>query len=352
MSRDIARRITERTDEITEAVIARDYARRPELQERYGERGRSFYRRDNAFHLSFLAEAIASNEAALFVDYVAWAKSMLLAHGVLVEDLVHNLRLLREVVAEEVPGEFTSIAAGPIDAALAQLPALPEVPPTFIADDDRNGALARRYLELLLAGGRREAGSVIRRALEDGVPLREIYLDVFQRTQREVGRLWQLNRITVAEEHYCSAATQVLISNFYPLVLETPRNGRTVTAFCVAGDLHEIGLRIVADFFELAGWDCDYVGANTPGTDLIRQLERRPPDLIAASVTMPYHVRVLADFVEDFRARPALADVPILVGGRPFLIADSLWNRIGASGWAADAEAAVETANALVSRAG
>jgi len=344
----LARQISERTEAISEWIVASDFARRPEIVERYGERGREGYRRDNAYHLSFLTEAVASGEAALFVDYATWAKSMLLAHGGMVEDLVHNLRLLREALCVHLRGDDLSPALAPIDAALAELPSLPDLPPTFIEDSARHSALARHYMDLLLQGRRREAGSLIERALGDGVPLREIYLDVFQRTQREVGRLWELNRITVAEEHFCSAATQALISQLYPLVLEAPRNGRRVTAFCVAGDLHEIGLRIVGDFLELAGWDCDYIGANTPGQSLIRQLERRPPDLLAVSVTMPYHVRALADFVDALRARPALSGLPILVGGRPFLIADTLWRRIGASGWAADAEAAVCRADELV----
>ncbi|UEX77277.1 cobalamin B12-binding domain-containing protein [Spiribacter halobius] len=348
MSVVLARQITERSEAISGWVVASDYARRPELLERYGERGRELYLRDNAYHLSFLAEAVASGEPALFVDYVAWAKSMLLAHGVLVEDLVHNLRLLREALAVHLQGDDLSPALAPLDSALARLPDLPDAPPTFIDEGGRNAVLAQEYLERLLQGRRRDAGALIERALGDGVPLRQVYLDVFQRTQREVGRLWQLNRITVAEEHYCSAATQVLMSQLYPLVLEAPRNGRSVTAFCVADDLHEIGLRIVADFLELAGWDCDYIGANTPGAALIRQLERRTPDLVAVSVTMPYHVRALADFVEALRARPALAELPILVGGRPFLITDNLWQRIGASGWAADAEAAVDRADELV----
>jgi hypothetical protein len=39
----------------------------------------------------------------LFVDYVAWAKSMLNAHGVLVEDLIENLNLLKAAVGCHLP---------------------------------------------------------------------------------------------------------------------------------------------------------------------------------------------------------------------------------------------------------
>ncbi len=41
---------------------------------------------------------------------------------------------------------------------------------------------------------------------------RRLYLDLFQPAQRELGRLWLLRKIGVAQEHFASAATQRLIS--------------------------------------------------------------------------------------------------------------------------------------------
>ncbi|MEX2481838.1 MAG: cobalamin-dependent protein [Gammaproteobacteria bacterium] len=221
----------------------------------------------------------------------------------------------------------------------AQLPRQPSEPPSFIDVQAPHGALARDYLAHLLNGERHIAAQLIVAAVAEGVPLRAVYLDVFQTTQREIGHLWQLNRITVAQEHFCTAATLTIMNQFYRDILAEPRNGRRVACTCVEGDLHEIGLRIVADFFELDGWDCDYFGANTPAGDLIRTLAQRPPDLIAIAATMTYHVDAVRDLIEHLRAEPALARVPLLVGGRPFLIARNLWQQISADGSAQDAVA-------------
>ncbi|MDZ7684422.1 MAG: hypothetical protein U5O39_04970 [Gammaproteobacteria bacterium] len=90
---DLAAQLRDKSPAITELVISKDYARRPELIERYGERGRAFYKRNNDYHLSFLAEGVANEDAVLFVDYVTWARSMLTSHGVLLEDPMENLRL-------------------------------------------------------------------------------------------------------------------------------------------------------------------------------------------------------------------------------------------------------------------
>jgi len=85
---------------------------------------------------------------------------------------------------------------------------------------------------------------------EAGVPVKRIYLDVFQATQYEVGRLWQLNEVGVGEEHYCTAATQLIISQLYPQIFASEKGPNTLVATCVAGDLHELGARMVTDFFE------------------------------------------------------------------------------------------------------
>ena len=105
---------------------------------------------------------------------------------------------------------------------------------------------------------------MILQAVEQGSPVKDIYQRVFQPTQHEIGRLWQTNQISVAQEHYCTAATQLAMAQLYPYTFSAERSGRRLVAACVSGELHEIGARIVADLFEMAGWDTYYLGANTP----------------------------------------------------------------------------------------
>ena len=106
--------------------------------------------------------------------------------------------------------------------------------------------------------------------------MRDVYLHVFQRSQYEIGRLWQSNQISVAQEHLCTAATQLIMSQLYPFIFGTERRNRRVVAACVGGDLHEIGIRMVADFFEMDGWDTFYLGANVPITDIVQTvIDRR-----------------------------------------------------------------------------
>jgi methanogenic corrinoid protein MtbC1 len=209
--------------------------------------------------------------------------------------------------------------------------------------------LARTYLDALLQGERRTASRLILDAVERGISIRDIYLHVFQPAQREVGRLWQLNRVSVAQEHYCTAATQLIMSQLYPRIFSGERCGRTLIATCVGGELHEIGVRMVADFFEMEGWDTYYLGANTPAEAILQTLDKQRADVLAISATMTFHVTIVAELIARVRQRTGASTTPyILVGGYPFLVAPNLWREIDADGSARDAQDAVTTTQRLI----
>ena len=347
--KDAGLAVTEARTALAEAVTARHYELNPALASRYGAAGRERCLQDAHFHLSYLAESLGASLPTLFADYVAWAKVMLEARGVPASDLARNLGVLGEVLRERLPEGAGAAAARYVEEGLARLPLDAQTPPAFVADGEPHASLARRYVEELLAGRRREASRLILSAVESGVSVRDIYLHVFQRAQREVGRLWQLNLLSVAQEHYCTAATQLIMSQLYPHIFSTERNGRTLVATCVAGDLHEIGLRMVADFFEMEGWDTFYVGANAPAAAVVQALAERGADVLAVSATITSHVRQLRELVAAVRASEECRGVKILAGGYPFNVAPGLWREVGADASASDAAEAVEVAARLVS---
>jgi len=212
--------------------------------------------------------------------------------------------------------------------------------------------LAGEYLGLLLKGDRYGAGRLIMEAVEKGIPVRDIYLNVFQPSQHEVGRLWQHNEINVAQEHYCTAATQMIMSQLYPYIFSTEKNGRRLVATCVGGELHELGMRMVSDFFEMEGWDTYFLGANMPVESVISTIQELEPDLLAISTSMTFHISRTREFIAQIRDALGDRSIPILVGGRPFNVAPDLWRQVKADGYAADAEHALKTVDELLLQAG
>jgi methylmalonyl-CoA mutase cobalamin-binding domain/chain len=333
---------------IAALITDRQFAADPSLTARFGDRGRQKCTDDARRHLEYLSSAAATESDSLFADYVAWAKILLARLGLSDDDLAKNLHLLREAVRETLDAPHGDAAARIIDTALRDLPAMPSASPSLLSDSQPHAELARKYLELLLSGDRRAAGELIHSAVHDGVTVHDVYLHVFQRSQHEIGRLWQMNEITVAEEHYCTAATQLIMSQLYPMIFAAPRIGRRLVAACVGGDLHEIGVRMVADFFEMAGWDTYYLGANVPLDGIIDSVTERRADVLAISATMSYHVSAVADVIREVRQNSGRRAIRILVGGYPFRVDPELWRSVGADGFAVDASQAVTLATRLL----
>ena len=332
---------------VATAITDRQFADDPELAARFGDRGRTKCTEDARRHLSYLSSAAAVESDALFVDYVAWAKILLARIGMSETDLARNLVLLRDTIREALGGALGDAAARIVDAGLSDLPKLPAASQTLLAPTEPLADLANRYLELLLAADRQSASRLILDAVDGGVTVRDIYIHVFQRTQHEIGRRWQMNQLTVAEEHFCTAATQLTMSLLYPRSFSSPRIGRRLVAACIGGDLHEIGVRMVADFFEMEGWDTHYLGANVPLEGIVGTVAERRPDVLAISATMTYHVPAVSAVIAAVRKESPQRPY-ILVGGYPFLVDRALWRQVGADGFAADASSAVEQATRLV----
>lgn len=295
--------------------------------------------------LDFLAQALSLNSQAVFIDYTGWAKVAFKQRNITTADLVQNLEDLAEVLRMKLPEDLGSLSVRFVDAAVQALPTLPDELPSFIHPGAPLSPLPHQYFEALRRGEREIASRLVLDAVATGTSVRDIYLHVFQAAQYEIGRLWQINRATVAQEHYCTAATQLIMSQLYPHIFASRKNGRTLVATSVSGDLHEIGVRMVADFFEMEGWSTFYLGANTPHGSVVDMVREQQADVLAVSATISYHVDAVRDLIEAVRNEPGCDGVKILVGGYPFNLNPELWRQLGADGSASDALGAITLAN-------
>jgi methanogenic corrinoid protein MtbC1 len=205
-----------------------------------------------------------------------------------------------------------------------------------------------RYLAAIRAGSRREALGVVDVALAAGMDARTLYLQVFQPAMHEIGRLWQENRITVADEHLATAITQLAMSRLYEeLFGDRVDAGPLLVAACAEDERHELGLRMICDLLELDGWDTVFLGAAVPVEDLVRMVKERRPEVVALSASITPHLARVREAVRAIRdAMPE--DGPVIaIGGRAFSGDAALAERMGADLTAKDA---VEVAERLKER--
>ncbi len=342
-------RLRAAANEIADATLERDYGHRPELLARYGAAGREKYRQDILCDIAALAVAVDAGDREIFVRYVAWLKVLLNHRGVAINDITQSLRCMVFAMGGAGASDH-GLAMSHLNAALDRIDAMPEEISSFLEGPGEELAVARRCLQALLRLDAPAARKSLETVVVAGLPLVRVHLAIVPALMREVGRLWQTNEISVAHEHYCTAAIQSILSGFNGAMFAGERR-RTMLVACVDGEQHELGARTVADVFELNGWRTSFMGANLPARELVRLIgeAQRRPDLIALSATMPEHLGQLATTIEVIRDS---SNIPIIVGGYLFNASVDLAARIGADGCSADAEAALEVANALVAHPG
>jgi MerR family transcriptional regulator, light-induced transcriptional regulator len=337
--------IIEQQDALAREIVARQWKLRPELGQRYGKNGLKRCSEDARYHLKYLSEAVAAAEPALFVDYIAWVKTMLSSRNIPVEDLVFNLEAMLTVLQEQLPGRMHVPALDYLRSGIQGL-LLSTDNPTFLDPRRPLVELANQYLSALLRYERHVASELILQAVENKVSIKEIYFHVFECCQYEIGRLWQSNEVSIAQEHYCTASTQLIMSQLYPYIFRSDRKSKgTIVAACVSGELHEIGARMLCDLLEMEGWNTIYLGANVPTAGIVAVLQDRSSNILAVSASMTFHISAVREVVTAVRA--ARPKTRILVGGYAFKVAPNLWRDVGADYCTKDASEAISLVEGL-----
>ncbi|MDX9723699.1 MAG: cobalamin-dependent protein [Myxococcota bacterium] len=204
------------------------------------------------------------------------------------------------------------------------------------------------FLQTLLKADSRRALQLAQGWVSSPEDLRLFYSMVVHRVMVDIGRAWQANRISVAQEHLATAiVSRVMSTLFSGIALPEPHRGRAMVT-CAAGELHELGGRMVADALELDGWDTDYLGANTPIADVLDAVERNRPRVLGISVAMPFHLTQAVELISALRERFRSDSPRIMLGGRAMAFAPLLWKQAGADGLASTVFEATRLAARLV----
>src|SRR5580698_7064522 len=162
--------IIERQEDLAREIVERHWKLSPALQERYGEKGRTKCLEDARYHLQYLSEAVGAREPALFVHYVTWAKTMLVARKIPVEDLMANLEVMLDVLGKELPTSMRSPAVDYVKSAIGSL-TLANQNSSFLDPAKPLAELAHQYLSALLRYDRNSASALILGAVENKVSI-------------------------------------------------------------------------------------------------------------------------------------------------------------------------------------
>jgi len=99
--------------------------------------------------------------------------------------------------------------------------------------------------------------------------------------------------LSIWREHVRTSIIRTVVECCYPYVIKDispPCSKGRIIICCPLEELHEIGARMVTDFFVLCGFEAIFIGANTPHRDIIEAIEDALPDYVAISVSNNYNL--------------------------------------------------------------
>ncbi|MGP3937092.1 cobalamin B12-binding domain-containing protein [Nonomuraea sp. KM88] len=160
-----------------------------------------------------------------------------------------------------------------------------------------------------MAGDQYAAIDAATAAIDAGVPVETLLMDVVAAVQARVGHEWAANRITVAQEHTATAVNERVLDALahHPAMRQSraPGRGRVAVA-CIDGEWHAFPARLLSEVLRVNGWHVDYLGAQIATRHLVAHLHRTNPD--AAAQVVASAVDVLAGLLTGFpRALATLA---------------------------------------------
>lgn len=164
----------------------------------------------------------------------------------------------------------------------------------------------------LIEGNKNRCSEIVKDLLDEGVDLKEIYVELFQKALYRIGKLWDKNEITIPEEHMATQIIEALLSKFSPAV--SADSNLKVVVTCIDKEFHDIGAKMVANIFELNGWKTFYLGASVPLRELTKFINNSDPQIIALSWSLYLN---LARFLEMIDTLTKLFPTKkIIVGGQ------------------------------------
>ena len=206
--------------------------------------------------------------------------------------------------------------------------------------------LKEQYLRAQLAGDRREA---VRLVVEEGLANRgativELQSQVIGAAQDEIGRLWQMNLVTIAQEHMATAISHLSLAALFERARVAAPLDKKIVIACVEGELHDLPARLVSDMLEINGFDVRFLGASVPHEHLVALVRDERPALIGLSVTMSFNLSALREAVARLRV---VTDAPIFVGGHALAWSAGIDSELGLHAAGATPDAVLSTARQL-----
>lgn len=193
----------------------------------------------------------------------------------------------------------------------------------------------KEFIKLLEDENKYECVKYVKELLDEKkITIPDLYEKIIGPSLKNVGCKLDDKNICVWQEHVRSAIIKTVIENCYTYVVEEAdknidiEKGKVVV-LCPEGEYHDIGARMIADFFLILGYEAIFVGSDTPRDDFLAAIEYIKPKYAVISVTNYYNLVAAKEAIENIKNNTT-EEVKIIVGGSAFKSNRGVYVKIGA----------------------
>lgn len=319
------------------------YETHPDWPERFGPKGRRTCEEDIAYHVEFLRTGLLFDSSKQFTEYCQWLNNILLNRGVETTHLIESLKSVRVFIEAHLPGDEAALCSSLLQAGHQALEtAAVPIRPSYFDYLEAPADNVDGFTEALVTG---DSSTVQMSALQlqnQGWDPVAINTRLIQPAMYEIGTRWETNRISVAQEHLATALAQTLMARVISQAEYASPSDRHALFACLPGNFHSLGLRMVSDAFEIAGWQVQFLGADVPLQALLRQVDSWRPEVLGLSISNLVQFGTLKFCLNELRSELGNHCPALMVGGLAPNQAPQLARQLGADIWAANPRKAIE----------
>jgi len=170
------------------------------------------------------------------------------------------------------------------------------------------------YTNGLLQGDKEKCTQIVEDLISQKVEIKDIYVELFQRSMYHVGKMWEQGQLSISEEHIGTEITKSLLSKYASKFAADKKVNKTALISCIDKEFHEIGARMAADVFELNGWSTYFLGASMPTREIVKFIEIKKPDVVGLSFNFYMNVLRLFEVIDNIKKHYPTQQ--IIVGGQ------------------------------------
>jgi len=196
-------------------------------------------------------------------------------------------------------------------------------------------------VEAVIKGDINVVESEVNKALSEGAEARSILTKGLIGGMSIVGERFKAGDMFLPEVLVCANAMHKGLGIVKPLLAKSGQKavGRVVIG-TVAGDIHDIGKRIVGFLLEGGGFEVIDLGVNVPDESFAQTVEEHNPDILGMSALLTTTMPNMGKVIELLKEKRLRDKVKIIVGGAS--VTEQFAESIGADGYAPEATSALE----------